>query len=254
MLNVSMIEHFSTGDGPGIRTTVFLKGCNLHCPWCHNPETLSAESVTLTFQNGKKVTYGKQMTVQEVLNEVLPDRDFYLQSGGGVTFSGGEAMLQSAEILPLAKALYEENIDLLIDTAADVSYSCFELLNPYVSTYYVDIKTADSGAYRTVCGGNIERICDNIRHLKEDGKTLHIRIPVIPGFNTANEQIRELCSLIGTLGVRDVDLLFFHRLGTAKYEAMGLDYQYAKCEPLSKIETEKIANRYREYFNVRIEY
>ena len=104
VLNVSDIQHFSTGDGPGIRTTVFLKGCNLRCPWCHNPETISAAPQTLTFAHANRTqTYGHAMTAQQVLAQVLEDEDFYCASGGGVTFSGGEPLLQADGVAEIAK-------------------------------------------------------------------------------------------------------------------------------------------------------
>ena len=105
-LNISDIQHFSVGDGPGIRTTVFLKGCNLHCPWCHNPETISPEPITLHYPKARKtVSYGRKTPVCDVVTEVMEDVDFYRQSGGGVTVSGGEPLLQYEGVAELAKAL-----------------------------------------------------------------------------------------------------------------------------------------------------
>ena len=110
-LNVSNIQHFSTGDGPGIRTTVFLKGCNLRCPWCHNPETVSAAPQTLTFAAAERTqTYGVRMRVEQVVAEVMEDADFYRASGGGVTVSGGEPLLQAGGVAALARALAKQGI------------------------------------------------------------------------------------------------------------------------------------------------
>lgn len=98
-LNVSHIQHFSVGDGAGLRTTVFLKGCNLRCPWCHNPETWSSETQILRYEQiGKEVISGKKLRIEEIVEDVLTDKDFYESSGGGVTISGGEAMLQAAGV------------------------------------------------------------------------------------------------------------------------------------------------------------
>ena len=95
MLNISNVQHFSVGDGDGIRTTVFFKGCNLRCPWCHNPENLTKAPVTLRYSNGKTETLGREIRAEALLPELLEDLDFYRDSGGGVTLSGGVVMLQS---------------------------------------------------------------------------------------------------------------------------------------------------------------
>ena len=143
-LNISDIQHFSVGDGPGIRTTIFCKGCNLRCPWCHNPETLSMSPVTLTYPKANKsVTYGRLMTVEEILCEVMEDLDFYRESGGGVTVSGGEPLLQAEAVAELAKALQAQGISVLLDTAGCVPRSRFEAVLPYVDTVFFDWKTSD---------------------------------------------------------------------------------------------------------------
>ena len=99
MLNISNIQHFSVGDGEGIRTTVFFKGCNLRCPWCHNPENLSASPTALHYlSTGKRETLGRLVSAEDILPELLEDKDFFEESSGGVTLSGGEAMLQASEI------------------------------------------------------------------------------------------------------------------------------------------------------------
>ena len=116
-LNISDIQHFSVGDGPGIRTTIFCKGCNLRCPWCHNPETISRDTVTLTYPKANKsVTYGRLMTEEEILREVMEDVDFYRESGGGVTVSGGEPLLQAEAVVELAKALQAIHYSLHLET------------------------------------------------------------------------------------------------------------------------------------------
>ena len=105
MLYISNVQHFSVGDGAGIRTTVFFKGCNLRCPWCHNPENLTKAPVTLHYTNGKTETFGRAVSAEALLAELLEDKDFYEESGGGVTLSGGEVLLQSESAAELAKLL-----------------------------------------------------------------------------------------------------------------------------------------------------
>ena len=254
-LVVSDIQHFSLGDGEGIRTTVFLKGCPLRCPWCHNPETQMREPQTLHYRaNGKSVLYGKMMTAEEIYGEVIADKPFYEESGGGVTISGGEPLTQPEGVAQLSRILCENGVSVLIDTAGDVPFSVFEKILPYVDTYYIDLKTADRETYKTVIGADCDRICANIRKLTSLGKCVHVRIPLIPGFNDAPEQSAALCELIGTLGTDRVDLLPFHRLGVSKYEALGREYAYRNTEPLTKAQTEKIADRFRTKFQVTVEY
>ena len=253
MLNISNIQHFSVGDGEGIRTTVFFKGCNLRCPWCHNPENLSKKPTTLHYQaTGETETLGQLITEEEVLSELLEDKDFYCESNGGVTFSGGEAMLQASELVPLAKLLAENGVSVLVDTAGCVNYVSFQALNPFVTGYLFDFKTADGDQYREI-GGNLGLVMENITRLRKDGKAVRIRIPLIPGFNTSPRSTQAICERLQDIGIKHVDLLPFHRLGSAKYEAMGLEYAYKTQQPLTKEKLSKIEAIYKTYFSVKIE-
>ena len=253
MLNLSNIQHFSVGDGDGIRTTVFLKGCNLRCPWCHNPENLSAAPVLLKYPNGKDPEcVGRMVTCEEILPELLEDFDFYRESGGGVTLSGGEAMLQASELRPLVKQLREKGVSVLMDTAGCVPYSSFELLNADLSGYLFDFKTADADRYRAI-GGDLAQVTENLKRLLSSGVGVTVRIPLIPQFNTAESEIRAICRALSALGVTHVELLPFHRLGSGKYAAMGMVYAYKDQPPLSKEELHTIENLYKQYFSVKTE-
>jgi pyruvate formate lyase activating enzyme len=253
MLNISNIQHFSVGDGEGIRTTVFLKGCNLRCPWCHNPENLCKEPTILHYKaTGKAETLGRFVSAEEILPELLEDKDFYDESRGGVTFSGGEAMLQASELVPLIKLLKANDVSVLVDTAGCVTYSSFQKLNPFATGYLFDFKTAEEDKYQEI-GGNLELIVENIRRLREDGMRVWIRIPLIPGFNTSPSSTQAICERLRDIGIEHVDLLPFHRLGSAKYEAMGLEYAYKTQQPLTKEKLSKIEAIYKTYFSVKIE-
>ena len=233
MVTISNIQHFSVGDGPGIRTTVFFQGCNLHCPWCHNPENLRKAPAVLTYKTtGKTEVLGKTVAPEKILPELLEDRDFYLQSGGGVTFSGGEVMLQATSAAELAGCLKGHGVPVLIDTAGCVPYSQFACLNPVVAGYLFDFKTADAEKYKSI-GGDLALVTENIRKLQEEPLELHIRIPLIPDFNTDAESVIAIGQYLNKLGIRSVELLPFHRLGSGKYEAMGLTYAYAQTQPLT---------------------
>lgn len=252
LLNISNIQHFSTGDGEGIRTTVFFKGCPLRCPWCHNPENIPQKSVELCYENGRREIAGRLVEADEVAREVLWDKDYYAESGGGATLSGGEVLLQPKGAAALAGMLRENDVPVFIDTAGAVDPSAFREIAPFASAYLYDVKTADSVKFAKVCGGDLDLVISNLRYLLASGADVRIRIPVIPGFNTADNDIDGIGSLLCTLSVTSVELLPFHRLGMGKYKAMGLNYAYANAEPLGKTEQMKrIASRYAEHFDVR---
>lgn len=252
-LNISDIQHFSVGDGDGIRTTVFFKGCNLCCPWCHNPETISPEAQLLCFaQTGKEKLCGVLMELDEVANEILLDKAYYDASGGGVTLSGGEVMLQIDGAVRLAARMKAEGISVTVDTAGNVPYSYFERMNPFADMYYYDLKAANAEDY-AVLGGDFDLITENLRRLTADKMNVHARVVLIPDFNTAPEYIDSMCSCLLSAGVSNVDLLPFHRLGSSKYEALGLSYSYRDVEVLDSERVSFIARRYSRYFKVKIE-
>ena len=253
-LNISDIQHFSTGDGPGIRTTVFLKGCNLRCPWCHNPETISPTPVTLTYKNANKtVTYGRYMTVEEVLSEVMEDADFYRESDGGVTVSGGEPLLQYEAVAELAKSLQDKGISVILDTAGGVAWSRFEAVLPFVDTVFFDWKTSDPAFMKERIGGDLSLIKENLTRLIASGTNVHIRIPLIPEVNTSEEAVAATVRHLREAGAKTVALLPFHRLAVGKYEAMGLEYPYRSTPPLPVEEAKSIAKMLEPHFTVYIE-
>ena len=253
LLNISNIQHFSVGDGDGIRTTVFFKGCNLRCPWCHNPENLTTEPCVMRYKNVQKTEeLGKKLAVEDILSELLEDKDFFFQSGGGVTLSGGEVLLQAEAAAKLASKLKEYGVATLIDTAGCVPYKAFEALNPFVQGYLFDFKTADERKYKEI-GGDLKIVTQNLERLISDGANVQVRIPLIPDFNTDQESISQICEMLTKLAIAQVELLPFHRLGSAKYEALGLDYPYKSYQPFSKEEIDKIKKQYSQYFCVTIE-
>ncbi len=249
-LNVSSIQHFSVGDGDGIRTTVFLKGCNLHCPWCHNPETIPAHPVTLHYAKGDEIN-GRPLSVDEVVAEVLEDADFY-GADGGVTVSGGEPMLQAEAVAALLRRLKEQGVPAVIDTAGCVPYAAFETLGDLVHTYYFDLKAPDAAGYRTV-GGDFDRVWDNLTRLIADGRRVRVRIPLIPEFNDTPDATDRMIAVLREVGAREVDLLPFHRLGSGKYDALGKAYAYRETPSMARAHAESVAARYRAYFAVRVE-
>lgn len=282
---VSQIQHFSVGDGPGIRTTVFFQGCNLHCPWCHNPETISRTPKLLYYASrctgcgrcggvcplhtiadgahslersactacgrcaavcpfGALEMSGHRRTLAELMAELTEDRDFYVSSGGGVTLSGGEPLLQADFCAALAHALTDETIPVLLDTAGCVPYAAFEKVRPYLSLCYFDLKAATQDGYDTV-GGNLALVMDNMRRLCADGVPTVARIPVIPGFNDDAASRERMAALLADAGVLRVDLLPFHSLGSGKYHALSRTYAFADTPPLEPAAVEAMMEPFR---------
>lgn len=260
MLFISNIQHFSVGDGDGIRTTVFFQGCPLRCPWCHNPEAIPDHPVTLQYRAtgknaiiGKTETKGKYITAEELLPELMEDFDFYVQSGGGVTFSGGEVLRQPEGAAQLARLLHERGVAVLVDTAGNVPYEAFETVDPFVDGYLYDYKSGSKEKYRDIIGGSLDLVTDNLARLLKAGKNVRIRIPLIPGFNTDEDSVETICRNLKQLSIREVDLLPFHRLATAKYEAMGLTYAYKDVAPMTPEELGAIEKEYGAYFVTHVE-
>lgn len=253
ILNVSEIQHFSTGDGPGIRTTVFLKGCNLHCPWCHNPETLSPVPVKLVYPGTEReVLYGRKKTVEDIAAEVLEDIEFYGESGG-LTLSGGEPMLQSAGAFELIKYVGRHGVDTVIDTAACVPWELFVPLLGSVRLFLVDYKSDDPVFYKETVGGDRDLVLENIRRLISSGEQVRVRVPLIPGVNYTENDVPEACERLKGAGVKTVDILPFHRLGSSKYTAMGKEYMFKDTLPPDRETLSRFQKLFGRFFECSIE-
>jgi pyruvate formate lyase activating enzyme len=220
------IQRYSIHDGNGIRTIVFLKGCAFRCRWCCNPESQEYQIQTMKVQ-GKDKIIGTDVTVSEVLEEVLKDRNYYLRSGGGVTLSGGEALCQPEFTYHLLHACKEEGLHTAMESTAFADYKVIERILPVLDQYLMDIKHVDSEKHRLYTGQTNELVLENARKIAASGKTeLIIRVPVIPTFNQTEAEIAAIADFAASLpGVKEMNLLPYHRLGQDKYE--GLDREYA---------------------------
>ena len=254
------IQRNSFVDGPGIRTTVFFKGCNLKCAWCHNPESQSAKPQMMFYKDkctgcgkcksvcpyhleqcelcGKCTLYcpvdarkvcGKEHTVDEVLKEVLKDQAFYETSGGGVTFSGGECMLQIDFLAEILKKCKENGIHTAVDTAGHIPFESFEKILPYTDLFLYDIKIFDSQKHKQYVGVGNELILENLKKLFERKVKLWIRIPIIPDVNDSIEEIQKIKDFLKTIGTPEkIELLPYHAMGENKYRAIGKEPQIFK--------------------------
>lgn len=242
------IQRFSVHDGPGIRTTVFMKGCPLRCGWCHNPEGLTGEIGVQFFEEeciacrrcggirtpdaakncpaGALKVSGQEMTPEDLLSAILADRDFY-GTEGGVTFSGGECLLQAdfvAEMLRLAK---EAGITTAVDTCGFVPWESIGKTVPYTDTYLYDIKCADSPQHERFTGRPNGLILENLEKLAAVHDSIWIRVPVIPGFNDSDREMAAVAEIVSrTPGVTRVTLMPYHTLGKSKYKTLGLTPPY----------------------------
>ena len=253
MATIFDIERNSYVDGPGIRTAVFFKGCNLKCAWCHNPESQSASPEILFYENkctgcgkckekcpsapekctlcGTCALYcpndarelcGKKCTVDEVLGEIIKDKALYENSGGGVTFSGGECMLGIDFLEEVLKRCKENGIHTAVDTAGHLPYAFFERILPYTDLFLYDVKCADSEKHQKYTGVPNGQILDNLRHLLERGVPVWVRIPIVPTVNDTEEEMKRIKDLVFSYGTpKKVELLPYHALGEHKYAALG---------------------------------
>ena len=226
------IQKYSVHDGPGIRTIVFLKGCYLRCKWCCNPESQEYDIQTMMVAGEEKVM-GKDVTVEEVMEEVLKDLPHFRRSQGGITLSGGECLAQPEFASALLQAAHAYGITTAIETTGFADFAMIEdKILPFVDTFMMDIKHMNSAKHKLFTGQPNELILSNAKKIAESGANLIIRTPVIPTFNDTPEEILEISQFARSLpGVKQHHLLPYHRLGSDKYEGLGREYLMAHIEP-----------------------
>ncbi len=226
------IRRYAVHDGPGIRTTVFFKGCPLRCQWCHNPEgilTIPQSMKRSRTVDGKENHYvekvGRMVTSVEVMDTLLRDRLFYEESDGGVTFSGGEPMMQPDFLLELLDLCSEEGLHTAIDTSGYTNETGFLKIAHKAQLLLYDLKTTNTRLHRQYTGVSNELIWSNLSQLSPDGPAVIIRIPVVSGFNNTKSDMALIRDEILKLNARiqGVDILPYHRLGRQKYEALGME-------------------------------
>lgn len=227
------IQRFSTHDGPGIRTIVFLKGCAFRCRWCCNPESQSFEIEQMKQADGYK-TIGRDVTVKEVMETVLKDMPYYRRSDGGLTLSGGESLLQPEFATALLYAAKEKGINTAIETTGFAEPEVLEKFFPCTDLFLMDIKHIDSDKHKEFITKSNERVLASAKLIAEKAKKLIIRVPVIPGFNDTAEEIGQICAFTTLLkNVNEIHLLPYHRMGRDKYEGLDRDYPMGDVLPPS---------------------
>lgn len=286
------IQRFSVHDGPGIRTNVFLKGCQLRCRWCCNPESQSAypelmfqpqscigcgncvaacttgaaeqRDGAILFHRERcigcgacvdgcyadaRYVKGTDMSADEVMEEILKDRSFYEESGGGVTFSGGEPLLHAEFVREVMKACKERNIHTAVETCGHAAWESIRKVAAYTDLFLYDIKHMDSGRHRAFTGQGNELIQENIRRLSQLGGSIIIRVPVIPTFNMDTESLAAIIQFAEEIGVRHVNFLPYHRYASGKYALLGRAYWHPGVE---KAEVEEVAALARQVTSEKV--
>jgi pyruvate formate lyase activating enzyme len=229
------IKKYAIHDGPGIRTTVFLKGCPLSCWWCHNPEGLKAASQTMLRKDGRKEVVGKRVNVHTIMTEIEKDVIFYDDSGGGTTFSGGEPLLQPEFLLTLLKACGERGIHTAVDTSGYVALGAFEKIIDHCDHFLYDLKIMDPEHHLRFTGSSNRQILANLEFLASRAKSLRIRFPLIPGITDEPDNIERMARWLSDLNaIRAVDILPFHAIAGAKYHRLGMQNRMAGVQPPSE--------------------
>lgn len=287
---VTDIQRFSLKDGPGIRTTVFLQGCNMACAWCHNPETISRRPKLMYYENncircgkcldvcpagalsireneiaidrtkclgcgtcagicfpGALVLSGKTMDSEQVLKQILEDQAYYQNSGGGVTLSGGEVLMQLEFARELLSRCKEAGISTAIESNMNTEWSTVEALLPVVDIVMCDIKLMEEEAHKKWTGVSNRRILENIQNLAQRKIPMIVRTPVIPGVNRSEEAIGAIADHLSRLqgNLMYYELLNFNPLGDAKYKGLEQENRFYGEKPAQKDEMERLAQRAR---------
>ena len=275
MIKVSNIERFATHDGPGIRTTILLKGCPLHCPWCANPETWTldtilmhdekkcvrchccqkvCEKMAIDFDPDFKINRnlcdgcqkcmdvcipeaisfsGKEMTIDEILEEISKDDAYYKNSNGGITLSGGEPLFQFEEVFKLIQILKEKGYHIAIETTGMYNLNVLKKVEPYIDLFLHDIKHLNKEKLESITGASKEIIFNNLDYLSKTCKEkVIIRTPVIPGFN--EEIVKDIILYAKEKGFKEVNLLPYHSLGKNKWHNLKKDYMYENEKMMDK--------------------
>ncbi len=248
------IKRFAIHDGPGIRTTIFFRGCPLLCWWCHNPEarvdcgreTYRKRSVDLTLPASDNVI-GPEVRLETLIAEISRDSIFYDQSQGGVTVSGGEPLMQIDFLEGILLACRERGIGTAVDTSGYAPWEKFERIMELVDLFLVDLKLLDDSQHEKYTGVSNGMILENFDNLIKAGASVCARLPMIPGITDTEENIEALTSFLGRYEELElISLLPYNRLGEDKFDRLGLEYRPGRLKTQAQDEMRGIADRFEE--------
>ena len=248
------IKHYALHDGPGVRQTVFLKGCPLSCWWCHNPESRGSEP--FSFRKEEKIdghvvaeqeTVGRKINVQDLMKEIEKDTLLFEESGGGVTFSGGEPLLQFDFMLEALKRCKSHEIHTCVDTTAYVSKEKLQQIAEFTDLFMIDLKQMDDRLHKKYTGVTNVVILENIRRLDAEGKKIWIRYPLIPDMNDQEENLLKMLAFLQRLKQKPVvSILPYHKIGSHKYKRFGLEYKMNGTYEPEPEQIERVKNLFEQ--------
>lgn len=234
------IKKYAIHDGPGIRTTIFFKGCSMACQWCHNPESknFGIEEFVVkdrVKKSTKNETVGYEISVDEVMEKIEKDRVFYDESNGGVTFSGGEPLVQINFLLELLKRCKKSDLHTVVDTSGEASWNDFEKIQDYVDLFLYDIKIIDEKLHKEYTGVSNKLVNKNLMKLIDEGNDVELRIPLIPGITDTDKNINQIIQFISLLSpLPNVTLLVYNPLNRDKLDRFCLENPLGKLKVQSK--------------------
>lgn len=224
---IHSIESMGLVDGPGIRTVVFFQGCKLRCAYCHNPDTWACFG-------------GKDIDSNDLLNKILRYKPYFSRSGGGVTFSGGDPLMQPEFLLEMLKLCKQNGIHTTLDTAG-YGFGNYEAILKYTDLILFDIKHVSADGYKELTGQDDKEAYKFLRTAQRMGVPLWIRHVVVPGITDGYEHLKKLADIINSIKfINKIELLPYHTLGVNKYETMGIRYRLKDTPPLDKIRLKEI--------------
>lgn len=233
--SIQSIETFGLVDGPGIRTVIFLNGCKLRCKYCHNPETWKISEYNIT--------------AEELCEKIIRNKPYFKRNNGGVTFSGGEPLIQSKFLLECFKILKREGIHIALDTCG-VGNGDYEEILSYVDLVLLDIKHVDRDGYHYITGYDIDDSLDFISILNRLNKKVWIRQVIVPGIMDNLEYLEKLVDVVYEINnVERIDFLPYHKLGEDKYDKLGIKSYFRDIDAMDKLECEKLYSKFIEMYN-----
>jgi len=244
------IKKYAIHDGPGIRTTVFLKGCPLNCWWCHNPEGRDPkpEIMEYTHSPEKQRVVGKVVTVSEITAEIEKDVIFYDESDGGVTFSGGEPLMQAVFLEALLNRCREREIHTALDTTGYASEEIFNRVCQCADLILFDLKIMDDALHRKYSGVSNKNILENLKRIAGNGKAVRIRFPVIPKITDSPDNIKQMTEFLKELYlITHIDILPFHNIAEGKYHKLDIENRMRGIEPPSDFHVQELQKHFESH-------